>query len=50
MCESVELLTEFMDIRCVGVYGEQISGHNRIGCLKGGLARGYTGAFHGYIL
>ena len=22
VCESVELLTEFMDIRCVGVYGE----------------------------
>ena len=24
VCETVELLTEYMDIRCVGVYGELI--------------------------
>ena len=32
VCESVELLTEYMDIRCVGV---QISGLSKMRCMRG---------------
>ena len=50
VCESVELLTEYMDIRCVGIYGGTNIRTQQAAVYEGvDLLVATPGRFYGYL-